>query len=128
MKKLLYSSLILTLFSLSLILFQLSCREEAEAQAQIFQPIKKRILYTFQKADGTVEYWTARDDGFDYARLPIEVPASYKLGKDGVFSADGTRLIVSVVDESDFTHIYSLSVDGTKLADKIVDGTGKRML
>jgi hypothetical protein len=42
-----------------------------------------------------------------------------------VFSADGTRLIVSVVDESDFTHIYSFSFDGTRLADKIVDGTGK---
>jgi hypothetical protein len=125
MKKLIYSSLILTAFSLSMVLFQISCQEEADAQAQIYQPIKKRILYTLQKADGTIEYWTARDDGFDYSKLTIEVPASYKLGKDGVFSADGTRLIVSVVDESNFTHIYSFSFDGTMLADKIVDGTGK---
>jgi hypothetical protein len=123
MKKLFYSSLVLTAFSISLVLFQLSCQEEAEAQ--VYQPIKNRILYKYLKQDGTVEYWTARDDGTDYYKLPIEVPAFFKLGRDGVFSSDGKRLIVSVMDESKFTHIYSFTIDGTGKMDKLVDGTGK---
>lgn len=123
MKKLLYSSVILTLFSVSLVLFQLSCQEEAEAQ--VYQPIKNRILYKYLKQDGTVEYWTARDDGTDYFMLPIEVPEFNTLGRDGVFSSDGKRLIVSVTDQAKFTHIYSFTFDGTGKMDKLVDGTGK---
>jgi len=124
MKKLLYSSLVLTAFSLSAILFQISCQDEVQAQAQIYQPIKNRFLYTYQKEDGSVEYWTARDDGYNFIKLNIELPEFLTLGTDGVFSADGKRLIVSATDNLKQTHIYSILIEGSDVV-KLVDGTDK---
>jgi hypothetical protein len=122
MKKVFYSSLVLTAFSLSVILFQISCQDEA--QAQVYQPIKNRFLYLYQKDDGTVEYWTARDDGTNYIKLPIELPEFLKLGTDGTLSSDGKNVIVSATDNLQQTHIYSISMEGTGFT-KLVDGTDK---
>lgn len=124
MKKVLYSSLVLTAFSLSAILFQISCQDEVQAQAQIYQPIKNRFLYIYQKDDGGVEYWTASDDGTNYIQLAIELPEFLTIGTDGVFSSNGKRLIMSATDNLQQTHIYSISIEGTDLV-KLVDGTGK---
>ena len=55
MKKVFYSTFVLTAFSLSAILFQISCQDEVQAQAQIYQPIKNRFLYVYQKEDRGVE-------------------------------------------------------------------------
>ena len=124
MKTVFYSSLVLTAVSLSAILFQINCQDEVQAQAQIYQPIKNRFLYVYQKEDGGVEYWTASDDGTNYIKLPIELPEFLQIGTDGVFSSNGKRLIVSATDDLQQTNIYSISIEGTDLI-KLVDGTGK---
>lgn len=67
MKKLLMGSLALTLFSISIIIFQMSCKKDATAQTNNTSGIIQlnKILYSKNPTgtSGNGEIWTANYDG-----------------------------------------------------------------
>jgi hypothetical protein len=127
MKKIAYSTIILLLFSISMILFQISCRDEAVAQLTgvSFEP-KYRFLYTYHddKTNDT-EFWTAKHDGTDKKQIPITLPSELTFsGPSGRLTSDGETLIFTVKDANNIKYIYSIFTNGTDLK-MIVDGSTK---
>ena len=73
MKKLLLSSVILLLFSISLFLFQISCQKNLAATPLVSQPTGI-ILYAIGNDGngangGASSYWTTSGDGFNFKYL-----------------------------------------------------------
>lgn len=125
MKKLLYSSIILTLFSISLVLFQISCQEEAVAKEE---EIQNKFLYSSYESGG-VKYFIANIDGSDPVQIPITLPESLGVDAPGQLTPDGKTLIfpVSVNPIEDEYAIYSVNINGTNLK-KIVDNISSNQL
>lgn len=127
MKKLLYSSMVLTIFSVSIILFQISCQDEADAAGPA-TTAANRFLYLYavennDTGEAVTEFWTANNDGTDKKKIPIVLPAGLALGDEGMLTPDGLSLIFSVNADPDvegINYIYSISIDGTNLK-KVVD-------
>jgi hypothetical protein len=114
MKKLLYSSIVLTIFSLSSILFQISCQEESIAGNNQTQA-QTKFLYSKASA-GVWEYWTANIDGSNHQIVPIVLPNSEKIGGYGKITSDGQSIIFNARNSTNTkAFIYSISVNGTNL-------------
>lgn len=124
MKKLVYSSLVLILFSLSIILFQMSCQKEIIADSTTNE-YNGKILY-FLSSDGGNKpsgFWTSNLDGTNQIQIPINVPEGLSLySSSGRITPDGKTLIFELRDQDKHTHIYSVSVDGSNLK-KLIDGS-----
>lgn len=116
MKKLLLSSLILFLVSVSAIVFQLSCSKVAEAQStpESFKP-KNRIIYFTHSGSGNFEFWSANYDGTGKAKINISIPSGLEM--DGcIVSIDGTKIFYLMQQPSqNRSFIYSSNIDGTNL-------------
>jgi hypothetical protein len=116
MKKLLYSSIVLTVFSLSIILFQISCQEEAVAKETAVQ---NKFLYSIAKSPW--QYWIANTDGSNPVQIPISLPASLNPAGSGRLTPDGQTLIFPVWKTgTDDYFVYSVSINGSNLK-KIID-------
>ncbi len=115
MKKLLYSSIVLSVFSLSVIVFQISCKDNSVAKSNATQT-QTKFLYSRIATSGTWEYWTANLDGTSAQQIPISLPNSEKIGGYGNLTSDGQTLIFNAYN-SGFTntYIYSVSMNGTNL-------------
>lgn len=125
MKKIIYSTIVLTAFSLSLILFQISCQDDALAENNDIKSSNRFLYAHYDDNSNTTEYWTANMDGTDSKKIPITLPGGLSLSDySGKLTPDGQTLIFSVRDEHRVSYIYSVSVDGSNLK-KIIDGTGK---
>lgn len=111
MKKLLYSSIALTVFSLSIILFQISCQEEAVAKEAATQ---NKFLFTTAK--NPWQYWIANIDGSNPVQIPISLPAGLKPGGSGKLTPDGKVLIFPAYNSTtDEVSIYSVNINGTNI-------------
>lgn len=120
MKKLLYSSVVLIVFSLSIILFQISCQEEAFAKGVATQ---NKFLYTVFTSD-MGQFWIMNINGTNPTPIPINLPDGLKPTGSGKLTPDGNTLIFSAYKSTtpNEKYIYSVSINGTNLK-KLLDKT-----
>jgi len=128
------STMVLALFTISIVLFQISCQRTATAQTNSGASSINKIL--FAKSSGTggsgtrvQELWTANYDGTGAVKINITLPT-------GVFIADAMNARLSVNGQKIFfeagppyqtgattstnNDIYSCNIDGSGVI-KIVD-------
>ncbi|MDB5003882.1 MAG: hypothetical protein JWQ34_2107 [Mucilaginibacter sp.] len=126
MKKILLSTVVLTAFSLSIILFEISCKKSADAATTTSTSItqQNKIIYTknlpLSGSSGTYycEIWVANYDGSNPQKISISLPSglfvSYttfvKLSPDQktiFFNVDDTK------HDTNGTGFYSSNIDGS---------------
>ena len=130
MKKLFFGSLALLLFSVSILIFQLSCSKNATADPMGTGngQVNKIIYYKALPAvSGYGEMWIAGYDGSNASKINISLPAGFTLVTDGgpKLSPDGQTLFFVVRETSGVIvkfHIYSSGIDGSN-PHKIIEGT-----
>jgi hypothetical protein len=123
MKKILMSSVVLTVFSISILIFQMSCKKDANAQTGSNVPTQlNKIIYTKRLTSTTAEIWIANYDGTNQTKVNIVVPAGIMLA-NARLSPDGQTIFFEGVNTSTFLNdIYSCKIDGSNVQ-KIVDGS-----
>jgi hypothetical protein len=85
MKTLLRSSILLLLFSCSLLVFNLSCKKESTAQNTSTSTQNLGIL-VFEKLDDKVnEFWTSKYDGSGQIKITVSsLPANGEIVKESI--------------------------------------------
>ena len=137
MKKLLLSSIVLTLFSASIILFQLSCKKTADAQTGTSNGLHQLNKIVFAKlltGGGATEIWTMNYDGTNQTKVNITMPAGQHITDEyPKLSPDGTKIVFiggTTGSNGNDDDIYICNFDGsgvTKIYDMPV-GTGHTVL
>jgi Tol biopolymer transport system component len=91
MKKLLLSSIALFIFSISMLLFQISCHKEASARSTAVSQQGKIIYVNW---NGTGSIWTANYDGSNPQTVPISLPTGYSINDNTTLSIspDGSKI------------------------------------
>ena len=126
MKKLLLSSIVLFLFSASIMMFQVSCQKDANAKInELIQ--QNKIVYTKTDNLGKAFIWIANTDGTSQTKVPITLPVGYFIRNYATITPDGTKIIFPVEAPGgggiDINYIYSCSTDGSNLQQIVGDGT-----
>lgn len=125
MKKLLLGSVFLTLFAISMTLFQASCQKDATANETPSGVIQQnKIIYSkrISKDNWDREIWTANYDGSNQKKLNIAFPKGVDVMYMSI-SPDGQKLFFSSSNGNPGTAIYTCNIDGSNLT-KIIDGPG----
>jgi len=134
MKKLLTASLVLFIFSFSIIIFQTSCNKTVDAQSSTSSSVGLKQLNTilFYKLKGTTynytyEIWIANFDGTNQKKLPVSIPTGMYFD-DAKLSPDGKTLFYAFHEKQPGTnsYIYTCSIDGTNLKRILIDSSGTR--
>jgi Tol biopolymer transport system component len=142
MKKILMSTIVLLAFSLSIILFQLSCKKQADAasttvNAQATQ--QNKILYLKDIYGGSAganaydsaEIWVANYDGTNQQKVNITLPTGYVivLGQTVKVSPDGKTIFFDAFSPgSNYPNtstpwsIFASNIDGSNVH-LVVTGT-----
>ena len=128
MKTLFKSSVLLLLFSFSLLVFNLSCKKESIAQ-NTSTSIQNLGILVFSKAGDKVnEFWTSKYDGSGQIKITItSITNTGEIVKDNIqISPDGKKFFfianTNPSNPSSMDAIYSCNIDGsgvTKLVDNI---------
>ncbi|MCB0509036.1 MAG: hypothetical protein KDD21_12135 [Bacteroidetes bacterium] len=126
MKKLLLSSIILLLFSSSILIFQVSCQKEAKADTNNITQQNKIIYIKAILASNENEIWTANIDGTNQQRVAINFPANYELEDDGgsITLTPDNQKIIFAMSVNNVRQVYSCNIDGSNLTKIIEDGAG----
>ncbi|MFZ5973366.1 MAG: hypothetical protein ACOYXA_17410 [Bacteroidota bacterium] len=117
MKKLFYSSIAITVFSLSIILFQISCQEDVFAGKE---SIQNKFLYTYYDVSTSKkEFWISNIDGSNRQIIPITPPTGFFYGTPQL-TQDGKTLIFCTGTSTGTGNplsikFYSVSIDGSNL-------------
>lgn len=120
MKKLLMGSVALTLFSISMLIFQMSCKKEANAQTTTTGLTQLNlILYKKVSVVGGMNtdksLWTCSVDGTNHKKVNISVAAGQFIGEADL-TPDGKKIILVIGNESTGeSKLYSCLVDGSNL-------------
>jgi hypothetical protein len=139
MKKILLSTIILTAFSFSIILFQISCKKSADAATSTTSTgtiQQNKIIYTrnlpVSGAQGIYycEIWIANYDGTGQQKINISLPTGLFVNYTTFvrLSPDQKTIFFDVADakqDNINTGFYSANIDGTNA--KLIhqnDGTG----
>jgi len=141
MKKLIKSSLVLLTLSLSVVIFQLSCKKSADAanttnstSSQQNKILFQRDFYGSNNAPTRYDYaeiWTANYDGSNQQKVNVDLPTGVVivLGQAIRISPDGKTIFFSgftpgnnYPDTMSPWSIYSCNLDGTNVK-LIVNGT-----
>lgn len=124
MKKLLYSSIVLLLFSFSIILFQVSCQKDAEANNENSTSVQNKFLYAvFTSNTSTTynwQYWTANTDGSSHQPINISLPTGQTLGGSCKLTPDAQKIIFlaySLInnDMNKKYYLYSVDINGSNI-------------
>lgn len=124
MKKLLLSSIVLFLFSASILLFQISCQKQVNANPnQITQ--QNKLVYIKGFGGSTDAVWTSNIDGTNQTRIPITFPSGLSLENGQVtITPDGSKIVLVLAGFSpDVKYIYTCNLDGSNLTKVVGDGT-----
>ncbi|WP_028298476.1 TolB family protein [Olivibacter sitiensis] len=118
MKKFFLGSIALIVFALSIILFQLSCKKEAETVTSTQQQIGK-ILY-IKSVSSRYEIWIANYDGSNPTRINYALPGDtgeiHNFDFYPQLSPDGKTVFISISGGGNVEEgIYSCNVDGTNM-------------
>ena len=124
MKTLLRSSILLLLFSCSLLVFNLSCKKESTAQ-NTSTSIQNLGILVFTKVNGKVnEFWTSKYDGSSQTKITVSsLPANGEIAHESIkISPDGKKFFFYGITKSTdiSSSIFSCNSDGTGLT-KLVD-------
>lgn len=123
MKKLLIGTIILSVFSIALVITQMSCTKQTMAQGPgLIQPLNK-ILFTRDTRGASSEIWISNPDGTGLQQVPVALPAGAMVSEQVRLSADGKTVIFVTMDEQEnTTGIYSCAIDGSGVK-KMIEGT-----
>lgn len=120
MKKLFLGSIVLTLFSISLLLFQLSCQEEVNANPTNTQ-LNKIIYHVFDNQSQKHTIYTANHDGTNKTPINIVIPgAANPSFNTPRLSPDGLKVFFKA-SSGNTQAIYSCNLDGSNLK-VVLDG------
>ncbi len=125
MKKLLLGSIALTLFSVSILLFQISCKKEVTAAQEPASAggVNQLGVILFEKTfTGTLtpkkqrEIWIANIDGTNARKIPVNIPSDIGF-YDAKLSPNGKTIVFWGELRTNYSNnaIYSFSIDGTGL-------------
>lgn len=125
MKTLLKSSIVLIVFSLSIILFNISCEKKAEAQANttVTTPQNVGLIIFSRQGDMHNEFWKANYDGTNQIKITIaSIPTNMDVEKESIrVSPDGKKVFFNLVG-SNVSSLYSCNIDGTGIK-RIIEET-----
>lgn len=126
MKKILLSTIVLTAFSLSIILFQFSCKKDAVADTTTtgVNQQNKLVFIKVDLATGRRSIWVSNYDGSNPQNLNVVLPGAAAIDHNLTVSPDHKVLFFSVYypTPSIEDDIYSCSMDGTNLK-KVISGS-----
>ena len=115
MKKLLYSSIVLLLFSTSILLFQISCQKDAEANNVNTTVTQSKFIYAVYNSTGW-QYWTSNIDGTNDQPITLALPSGQKLYGSCKLTADFKKIIFCASSNNGSTqYIYSSNIDGSNV-------------
>jgi hypothetical protein len=128
MKTIIKSSILLLLFSFSLLVFNLSCKKESTAQNTSTNTQNLGILVFSKDGDKKNEFWTSKYDGSGQTKITISLssfPSTTEFSKDIIrVSPDGKKFFfianINPTVTSNSDAIYSCNADGTGVT-KVVD-------
>jgi hypothetical protein len=125
MKTLLKSSIVLMVFSLSIILFNISCEKKAEAQPNTTITTVQNVGLVFFRKDGDKdnEFWKANYDGTNQVKITVaSIPAGMEFDTVSIrVSPDGKKVFFNLYSASlNQQNMYSCNIDGTGIT-KIID-------
>jgi hypothetical protein len=135
MKKLFLGSVALFVFSISILVFQISCKKDVIAQSSNSSQqlnitlLSKSVQINVAVGDSVqkrsaIEYYTINSDGNSLQKIPISMPGGlYPVG-DGYLTPDGKTIFFQATSANYQSSIYSCGIDGNNLK-KLVDGTWK---
>ena len=128
MKKILKTSIVLVFFSFALLLFQISCDNDAEANPNITSGITPvNLIFFYKQGASKAELWAANYDG-SQPRLVFLPPQNFTFLTEFSISAstDGKKLFMTlneaISSSNEIQSIYSINLDGTGLT-KVIAGT-----
>lgn len=123
MKKLLLSSIVLLIFSCSILIFEVSCQKEANARQNNNSSIQNKIAFTKHNELTEVnEIWIANIDGTNQKKINLNIPSGKSL-EDGSFDIidNGSKVVFTLWNNTtEGNEIYTCNIDGSNLI-KIVD-------
>lgn len=126
MKKLSFASVILTCFSLSIILVQFSCSKNTDAQAPNnpgLTQLNKLVYFAENNTGFGGDIWIANYDGSNQTKVNITIPSGYVITSYARLSPDGkTLFFVGENKSTEEDNIYSCNIDGSNVKE-IVDGS-----
>jgi hypothetical protein len=124
MKKILLSTIVLTSFSLSIILFQISCKKDAVADTTT-TGVNQQNKLVFIKNNSVTGWsiWVSNYDGSSPQNLNIVLPSASGIDGSLSISPDHKTIFFSVsyTAPSKEDDIYSCSIDGTNVK-KLITG------
>ncbi|MBC8988408.1 hypothetical protein H9X96_21875 [Pedobacter sp. N36a] len=123
MKKILLSTIVLLSFSLSILLFQISCKKEVKAESPVTSTTLNILVFTksFPSVNGSKkEIWTANFDGSNQKKVNLQLPSGIELeGVPPILSPDGRTIFFHVfgtpIGNLDGSDIYSCNFDGSNV-------------
>ena len=130
-------SVALTLFSISMLIFQFSCKKEANAQTTTTGLTQQNlIIYVKSTTSGSStstqykrEIWLANVDGTNQHNVPIALPSGVELNSDARLTPDGKTIIFDAWKPTSASatysyvyNIYSCSIDGSNVK-KLMSGS-----
>lgn len=116
MKKILLSSIVLTFFAASIILFQLSCKKDAKAETAPTPTSAGIVLYDKEGE----EIWKVNIDGTGNQKVNIVLPANvvFEIGDGGAYklTADAKKIVFQAENTStNKNQLYSCNIDGSNV-------------
>lgn len=126
MKKILLSTIVLLSFSLSILLFQISCKKEAKAELPVTGTTLNILLF-HKIVGGKSEIWISNYDGSNQKKINVQVPSGVTLdGGTTILSPDGKTIFFHVLGTPngnlDGADIYSCNIDGSNVKKVISHG------
>lgn len=134
MNKILKTSLVLLFFSISMLLFQISCDNEVEATPSVasdVQPLKLLFFYKLNPATGRTELWSANYDGTQ-SKFVFVPPTGREINEEfpiGI-SPDGSKIFLTLILEDGLDYnlsVNSINPDGSGLATVISTVSGAQV-
>lgn len=116
----------LLFFSASMIIFQMSCSKEADANNNNTTQSNKIAYVKSNSTTGAVEFWTANLDGTSQTLVPVTIPSNRKNDNGEVtITPDGSKLVFQLRDISsgNIGYIYTCNIDGSNLTQIIGNGS-----
>lgn len=130
MKKLLLGTLVLLAFNAAIIITQMSCKKEAQAETPVVRPSLVLYITYAKNADNTPtgEIWACLLDGTNKKKLNITLPENIRIGDRASLTLDQRTVVFDtyeIVSTNPYKAkdggIYTCSTSGGT-AQKIVDG------
>lgn len=134
MKKLLLGSIVLTLFSISILLFQISCRKEVSARnmgdgtaAKVLMSKDVEVKYFVQTGVDSLnnphfderiftclEFYILKDDETAPAKINISLPPDEYPWLEACLSKDGSKIFFGTYHKiKGYSGVYACNVDGS---------------